>query len=106
MINVIIVCAEWCGVCRDYRASLAGELNDSITWIDLDDFESLPNAPSIDTFPTVVVLNQADVLFAGALDNRQESLLRLLSAVAQHAPKPEYEALGRELCAWLVKRPF
>lgn len=93
---VLIVCATWCGVCRDYKSVIELESEHEIkpVWVDVDDFEALVDDLSIETFPTVVILRDIDVLFFGSIDTKQGTLSGLLSAVSEHPPIPQYQELG------------
>lgn len=97
-LTVLIVCATWCGVCRDYKGvielELEGEHEIKPVWVDVDDFEALADDLSIETFPTIVILRDRDVLFFGSIDAKQGTLSALLSAVFEHPPIPQYQELG------------
>jgi thioredoxin 1 len=102
----VIVCADWCGVCRNFKTIVKDPHDYEVTWVELDDFEDLPGSPEIETFPTVIVVKDAAVLFVGAIKPNQESLEGLISAVSDRAPDPEYEELGRNLGSVLIKKSF
>jgi len=97
-LTVLIVCATWCGVCRDYKSVIEKELESKgeikPVWVGVDDFEALVDDLSIETFPTVVILRDIDVLFFGSIDTKQGTLSGLLSAVSEHPPIPQYQELG------------
>ena len=102
----VIVCADWCGVCRNFKTIVKDFHGCRVTWIDLDDFEELPGSPEIETFPTVIVVKDAAVLFIGAIKPNKESLEGIIGAVSDRAPDPEYEELGRNLGSVLIKKSF
>jgi thioredoxin-like negative regulator of GroEL len=95
--SVLVVCADWCGVCRNFKTTVKDFHGCRVTWVDLDDFEELPGSPEIETFPTVIVFKDTAVLFIGAIKPNKESLESLIGAVSDRAPAPEYEELGRHL---------
>lgn len=103
---MLIVCAEWCGVCRSFKTTVKDFHDCRVAWVDLDDFEELPGSPEIETFPTVIVVKNTAVLFIGAIKPNKESLEGLISAVTYRAPIPEYEELGRNLRSFLIKKSF
>jgi thioredoxin-like negative regulator of GroEL len=75
-IHVACLCAAWCRLCDDYRAvleSLADELDRagvpvSWHWVDIEDEADLVGDLDVETFPTIVVADDAHVRFAGALE--------------------------------------
>ncbi|MFI4929242.1 MAG: thioredoxin domain-containing protein [Burkholderiales bacterium] len=92
-IHVACLCAAWCRLCDDYRAvleSLADELDRGGVsvhwhWVDIEDEADLIGDLDVETFPTVVVADQANVRFAGVVTPQREVLLRLLRATVMNA---------------------
>lgn len=103
---MLIVCAEWCEVCRNFKTTVKDFHGCRVTWVDLDDFEELPGHPEIETFPTMIVLKDTAILFIGAIKPKKESLEGLISGFSDRAPIPEYEELGRYLRSFLIKKSF
>lgn len=82
---VVCLCAEWCGVCREYRAVMDQIGTDypraRLVWVDVEDDEGLAGDIDIDTFPTVL-LGQGEVArFFGPLLPQAGVLKRLLESV-------------------------
>jgi thioredoxin 1 len=104
-LTVLIVCATWCGVCRDYKSVIELECEHEIkpVWVDVDDFEALADDLSIETFPTIVILRDSGVLFFGSIDTKQGTLSGLLSAVSEHPPIPQYQELGDLIREQLIR---
>jgi hypothetical protein len=102
-LTVLIVCATWCAVCRDYKSMVEGNLEITPIWVDVDDFETIADEISIEIFPTIVILDGVDVLFFGSIDAKQSTLLGLVSGVSAHSPIPEYRKLGVVIKEWLIK---
>lgn len=103
---MLVVCADWCAVCRSFKTTVKDFHGCRVTWVDLDDFEELPGSPEIETFPTVIVFKDTAVLFIGAIKPNKESLESLIGAVSDRAPAPDYEELGRNLRSFLIKKSF
>lgn len=103
---MLIICAEWCGVCRNFKTIVKDFHDCRVAWVNLDDFEELPGHPEIETFPTVIVVKDTAILFIGAIKPKKESLEGLVSGVSDRAPIPEYEELGRNLRSFLIKKSF
>ena len=102
---LVVLCAEWCGTCRDYRAVLDQVVQDHPgwrgAWIDIEDQADLVEDLDVETFPTVLIYEQApgpgesDHLFffgpmlphLGTL-SRQMTLLEEPGGMSRPAPMP------------------
>lgn len=86
---VVCLCADWCGVCRDYRAlfeqvaALHPQLR--FAWLDVEDQASLVGDLDIETFPTLLVAGALGAQFMGALMPHVQTLSRLLEALGDPA---------------------
>jgi hypothetical protein len=69
----------------------------------VDDFEVIADNLSVETFPTIVILDDSGVLFFGSVDAKQDSLHALITAVSKHLPIPEYSKLGELIREQLIK---
>jgi thiol-disulfide isomerase/thioredoxin len=61
---VACLCAEWCGSCRDYRATFAAlaaqfAADAEFAWIDVEDDADALGDPDIDDFPTLLIARGA-----------------------------------------------
>ncbi|WP_162241750.1 thioredoxin domain-containing protein [Pseudorhodoferax sp. Leaf267] len=83
--QVYCLCAEWCGVCREWRAAFeaqaAAHPGDAFAWIDVDAHEEVLDAVEIETFPVVLIAEQGRVLFFGAIEPSGGMLGRMLERV-------------------------
>jgi thioredoxin 1 len=81
---VICLCAEWCGVCRDYRSRFeqvqARFPGVEFLWIDVEDEADLLYPLDIDNFPTLLVGVGDEPRFLGPLTPQVETLDRLIRA--------------------------
>lgn len=102
-IKILVVCADWCSVCRDYRATLSDFPEFDINWIDINDFESLTDELEVETFPTVIIFNEVDVLFLGAVEPNINALTSLLSAVKTTPSKTTHPELAFAIKTWFGK---
>jgi thioredoxin 1 len=87
-LDVVCLCAEWCGTCRDYRPefeSLTSAQPDWRThWVDVEDVETVLDEVAITTFPLVLIVDAADSLcFAGPVTAQPGMLHRLCQAAQQ-----------------------
>ena len=107
-VHVACLCAAWCRLCDDYRAvleSLADELDRAGVavrwhWVDIEDEAELIGDLDVETFPTIVVADDTQVRFAGAVTPQREILLRLLRATVLDAtPGSSWPAVGPEVLA-------
>jgi thioredoxin 1 len=116
---LVVLCAQWCGTCRGYRAVMeaaAARFPDwRAVWVDIEDQAELLDDLEVETFPTVLLYEQSgpagqaqgageQLLFFGPMLPQEGRLLRQLELLAaqpaQHAPR----SLPRELQAladWL-----
>lgn len=85
MLNVVCLCAEWCGTCRDYRPqfeALATRWPEWRThWVDVEDHEAVLDEIDITTFPMILILTANGTLcFAGPVTLQPGMLQRLCQA--------------------------
>jgi thioredoxin 1 len=89
--QVYCLCAEWCGVCREWRAAFnaqaAAHAADRFEWIDVDAHEEVLDAVEIEAFPVMLIAEQGRVLFFGAIEPSGGILARLLDRV-EHPAAP------------------
>lgn len=82
---VVCLCAEWCGVCRDYRAIFDQLTSDypktRFVWVDVEDEEDLAGDVDVNTFPTVLLGARGRARFLGPLLPHAGVLKRLLESV-------------------------
>jgi thioredoxin 1 len=93
--QVYCLCAEWCGVCREWRAifdaQAAAHPGDRFAWIDVDAHEDVLDLVEIETFPVLLIAEQGRVVFFGPMEPSAGMLGRLLER-AQAAPSADGEA--------------
>lgn len=89
---VVCLCAEWCGVCRDYRALLDGlaaaHPQARFVWVDVEDEAELAGEVDVDTFPTLLLAADGAARFLGPLLPQAGVLKRLLDNIHEQAPLP------------------
>ncbi|MDB5945027.1 MAG: protein-disulfide reductase (thioredoxin)-like protein [Ramlibacter sp.] len=98
------LCAQWCGVCRDWRAAFdaaaARHPRDRFIWVDVEDEDELVGDLDIETFPTLLVGTSRQVLFFGTILPSPELLTRLLASLdgsGNATPTAEAQALLQRL---------
>lgn len=84
---VVCLCAEWCGVCRDYRSRFdqvkARFPGVEFLWVDVEDEADLLHPLDIDNFPTLLVGVGDEPRFMGPLTPHVDTLDRLIRAQLQ-----------------------
>ena len=98
-VHVACLCAAWCRLCDDYapvfehitQALRAGHPGLQTHWIDIEDEAELLGEFDVETFPTVVVVVNGALRFAGPLAPQPETLQRVLGSVLA-AARPEAAA--------------
>ena len=104
---VVCLCADWCGVCRDYRerfALVAQRFPDAqFIWVDIEDEAELVDALDVTDFPTLLIGRGGKAVFCGPLTPQPETLERLVrnhqDAPAQVLDDPALHALVQQLSA-------
>ena len=82
---VICLCAEWCNVCRDWRATFdeAARAHPALrfAWIDVEDEDEAMGDVDIETFPTVMVARGDTPLFLGPVQPSLAQVNRLIDSL-------------------------
>ncbi|WP_298835433.1 thioredoxin family protein [uncultured Piscinibacter sp.] len=97
-IHVACLCAAWCRLCDEYAAVLTASTEAfrthdvplQVHWIDIEDDAELVGSFDVETFPTIVIVADGQVRFAGPVRPQADTLLRLLRATVldNHADAP------------------
>lgn len=104
---VACLCAEWCGVCRDYRAAFeqvqAAFPEARFLWVDVEDEADWVDPLEVDNFPTLLVAVDGVPRFLGTMVPTAARLERLLrdrgGTQAPALADPEAQALLQRLYA-------
>ncbi|MEO8856886.1 MAG: thioredoxin family protein [Burkholderiaceae bacterium] len=104
---VVCLCAEWCGVCREYRsafdqvAALFPQMR--FLWVDVEDESDLVDPIDIDDFPTLLLALGDQPRFFGIVRPQAARLEQLVREHLQREgsvlPTPEVAALLTRLRA-------
>jgi len=110
--SVIALCAEWCGVCREFRDAFDAAARSmpgiAFSWIDI---ESQPETEDLDldTLPTLLVVDgEGQVCFFGPVLPRSsavEQLVRGLERAASPALVREKDRPGIDALVALMRNP-
>jgi len=102
---VACLCAQWCGVCRDWRAAFEEQARAhpqlAFAWVDVEDEADAMGDVDIETFPSLLVARGNEALFLGPIPPSGAGLARLI-ATLQAQPGPG-AGLGSE-AAPLLRR--
>jgi len=103
---VVCLCAEWCGICRDYRSDFERlEMRFPgvrLLWRDIEeDAESLGDL-DIENFPTILVRRGELVLFYGTMLPQVSHLARLIETFLEQTleQSKEYAMSNQERAGW------
>lgn len=84
---VVCLCADWCGVCGDYRSRFEQVATRfpgvEFLWMDVEDEADLLHPLDIDNFPTVFIAVGDEPRFLGPLAPHSETLVRLVRAQSE-----------------------
>lgn len=94
---VVCLCADWCGVCRDYRSSFervqaaiqADYRQAQFIWLDVEDEADLLHPLDVDDFPTLIIAVGNSPRFFGPLTPQAQTLERLVRSAAMDASATE-----------------
>lgn len=85
---VACLCAQWCGVCRDYTgvfAQVRERFPDMrFVWVDVEDQADMVDPIEVDNFPTVLVASAAEPRFFGPLTPQAGTLERIVREGSTH----------------------
>ena len=89
---VVCLCAQWCGVCRDYRQRFDQVQAQfpalQFLWIDVEDEADLLDPLDVDDFPTLLLAVGDTPHFLGPLTPQADTLARLLRALLENPGAP------------------
>ena len=89
---VICLCAEWCGVCREWRSifneAAAAHPGLHFAWIDIEDEAQAMGDVDVETFPTLLIAHGESPRFFGPVQPSLAQLSRLLASLAEAAAPP------------------
>lgn len=78
---IVCLCAEWCRTCEGFRADFdryaAQAPQHAMRWLDVEDEADLVGDLEIETFPTLLVVDDAQPLFFGPILPTREHLARI-----------------------------
>ena len=84
---VVCLCAEWCGVCREWRAAFdqAAQSHPELrfVWIDVEDEAEAMGDVDIETFPTLLIARDMSPLFFGPVQPSGSQFARLISSLLE-----------------------
>ena len=82
--RVHVLCAQWCGVCRDYRAFVDAPRPDALAqwvWVDIETHSDALGELDIENFPTLLVTEGTEVRFLGTVTPQPEVAERLIKSL-------------------------
>jgi thioredoxin 1 len=110
---VICLCAEWCGVCREWRDAFtqaaAAHPEFRFAWVDVEDEADAMGDVDIETFPTVLIAREGQPLFFGPVLPSGNQFTRLIASLqdagATGSASREARPLLERLAASVLPKP-
>ena len=104
---VICLCAEWCGVCREWRGifnqAAAAHPGLHFAWVDVEDEAQAMGEVDIETFPTLLIAQGTSPHFFGPIQPSGAQLARLIASLRDaSAPSSGVPAEAAPLLARLA----
>ena len=101
VLDIVCLCAAWCGTCREYVPTFK-QLQQAMPghryrWIDIEDEADFIGDVDVETFPTLLVAHEGQVMFAGPVLPRLTDVQRLVEVQVQQVAQgqvPNEAALG------------
>ena len=97
--TVMMLCAAWCGVCREMRpawdSAAAAHPDRRFVWIDIEDESDRLDDIDVETFPTIAVLRNGAPFYFGVTPPNIKAVERLLD------PELDVQAISDRDRAWL-----
>lgn len=86
--QISILCAEWCGVCREFSEHLQAfsskRTEFQISWIDIEESPEWDDRVEVENFPTLYIENgNGEVVFSGSIEPDPAQFERLLDAICR-----------------------
>ncbi len=103
---VICLCAEWCGICREYRngfQEVARQFPDAgFHWLDVETDADQLGDIDVENFPTLIIKRQQSVLFYGTMQPYPAHLKRTLQAFLEQSAEQsrQYAFSSATRCGW------
>lgn len=98
---VVCLCAQWCGVCREYRSAfeaLAGDWPQvRFEWVDVEDEEAVVGDVDVETFPTILIADGRVARFFGPVLPQSRVLGRMLQGLQEDPDSHPADAQAQAL---------
>ena len=81
--RVHVLCAQWCGVCRDYRPFVESQHTEAQpwVWVDVETHADALGDLDIENFPTLLITCNGQPRFLGTVTPQPDVARRLLQAL-------------------------
>lgn len=103
-LDVVCLCAAWCGTCREIQPAFQELRIESCRfhWVDIEEHGDAVDAVDVETFPTIIVADRKGaVLFAGPIEPRIAKLERLVTVLGAGPSRPLDDEQWRAVMASL-----
>jgi thioredoxin 1 len=71
-----VICAQWCGVCRELQRAAAYPSHLRVSWADVDDLDEFLDHLEVESFPTLALRRDGHWVYWGASKPSWPSITR------------------------------
>ncbi|MBS0293179.1 MAG: thioredoxin family protein [Proteobacteria bacterium] len=98
---VVCLCAQWCGACREYRATFDALARAwpqvRFEWVDVEDEEDTVGDVEVETFPSILIADGQVARFLGPVLPQAQVLGRMLQGMQGDPSAPAANAQAQAL---------
>jgi thioredoxin 1 len=104
--QVICLCADWCGVCREYRPGFEGLAQEfsgvKFNWLDIEAEAEAMGDLDIENFPTLLIRRAESIVFFGTMLPHLGHLRRAIESFQEQTPEQSraYARSSPERLGW------
>ncbi len=80
-VHLIVICAQWCSVCRELRRAVPDLSHLRVTWADADDLDEFLDHLEVENFPTLALRRGGRWVYWGVCKPSWPSIAHIVNLV-------------------------